>query len=197
MTIKEVFAVASIVFGFIAAWPYVRSIIRRETKPHLFSWLIWGIVCGIGASVQYAEKGGAGSWYFAVNAVYCLSIAIASIWIGTKDIKRSDWAVLAIALSAIPIWFLTKNPIYSLIIVIAIDGFAYYPTIRKSWSKPYEESALSWGLSVVTFSLSVAALEAYKVTTYLYPAVFIAVNACFVALLLLRRKALYESQVPA
>lgn len=190
MSPKEYISIASILFGFVAAWPYVRGIIAGQTKPHMFSWLIWGIVCGTGAAVQIAEKGGAGSWYFVVNSIYCLSIAVASFWIGTRDIKRTDWLVLIIALSAVPIWVLTQNPLWSLAIIIGIDGLAYVPTIRKSWTHPDQESALSWFLSVICFSLSILALETYTVTTYLYPATFVAVNLGLTALLLMRRKVL-------
>ncbi len=146
----------------------------------MFSWLIWGLSCGIGWEVQLAEGGGWGSCAMIMNAVYCLGIAVWSLRVGTKDIKKIDGIILMVTLSAIPLWLLTKNPLWSVLIVIMIDGLGYGPTIRKSWNKPYEEAALSWALSCVFFILSIMALEKYKLTTYLYPATFAVVNAAFV-----------------
>lgn len=190
MTAKEYLAIASIICNFLTAWPYVRSIVAGKTKPHMFSWLIWGIVGATAAAVQFAEKGGAGSWLFAVNSCYCLGLAVASYWIGTRDIKRTDWVALTVALSALPVWLITQNPLWSVFIIIGIDGIGYIPTIRKSWKRPDQESALSWFLSVICFSLSIMALESYTVTTYLYPATFVVVNLGLTALLLMRRKVL-------
>ena len=67
---------------------------------------------------------------------------------------------------------------------------AYIPTVRKSWNKPFEESALSWSLSTITISLSILALETYSPATYLYPATFIVVNIALVIFLLTRRKSI-------
>ena len=192
MPAKEIFSILSIFAAFLAALPYVRSIIRKETRPNLFSWLIWGLSCAIGGAVQLAEGGGWGSWLMIMNAVYCLGIAFWSLWIGTRDIKKIDGVVMMVTLSAIPLWLITKNPLWSVLIIIMIDGMGYGPTIRKSWNRPYEEAALSWGLSCVFFILSIMALEKYKLTTYLYPATFAAVNTGFVLFLLMRRHMLKQ-----
>jgi hypothetical protein len=190
MTAKEIFSVLSIIAAIMAAAPYIAGIIRKETKPHMFSWLIWGlssIICGM---VQLAEGAGPGSWPLIVNGVYCLGVSFASLWIGTRDIKKIDYVVLGITLSTLPLWAITKNPLWSVLIVVTIDGLGYIPTIRKSWSRPQEESALSWALSCVFFIVSLLALEKIKITTCLYPAIFTVINTGFVLFLLARRKTL-------
>lgn len=189
MPAKELFSIISILAAFIAAAPYIRGMARRETKPHMFSWLIWGlssVICGI---VQFAEGAGIGSWPLITNGVYCLGVSFAAIWLGTRDIKKIDYAVLIVTLSTIPLWAITKNPLWSVIIVTAIDSVAYIPTIRKSWTRPEEESLSSWLLSSIFFGISILALEKIAVTTYLYPATFAVINMGFVLFLLARRKA--------
>jgi hypothetical protein len=39
---KEILSAIAIVLTFVAFYPYIRSIMRDETKPHVFSWVIWG-----------------------------------------------------------------------------------------------------------------------------------------------------------
>ena len=187
---KEFFGVAAIVFGFIGMAPYIWGIYKGTAKPHMFSWIIWGVVTGIVGYIQLVENAGAGSWFLLVNAVVSSGIGISAYWLGTKDIKRVDWIVLFVALSSIPLWMITNNPLWSVILVVGIDAIGYLPTIRKSWHKPYEEPVIPWAVSIISFTLAFLALEAYSVTTYLYPVTFTIINIFFVAYLLMRRKAI-------
>src|SRR4028118_1206626 len=40
---KQLLSAAAIVLTFALFFPYIRSINRGETKPHVFSWVIWGL----------------------------------------------------------------------------------------------------------------------------------------------------------
>lgn len=190
MSEKEIYSVLSILMGFVSAYPYVRSMIRGETKPHMFSWLIWSIVSYTGGFVQLQSGGGAGSWLLLLNATYSLGITAASFRYGTRDIKTVDWFVLFVALSAIPLGYLMQMPLLASLIAIAIDAVAYVPTIRKSWNQPRQESAISWAISALMFVLSLMAQERYVPETYLYPAIFACINLALTCFLLLRRRLL-------
>lgn len=168
--------------------PYIWGLYKRTAKPHMFSWIIWTVVTGITGAIQLLENAGAGSWFALLNCFLSGSIAVSAFWLGTRDIKRIDWVVLITALSSIPLWVITKNPLWSVILIVSIDAVGYIPTIRKSWHKPYGEPAIPWALSVIVFSLSFMAIESYTVTTYLYPVTFIIVNIFFVGYLLVRRR---------
>lgn len=187
---KELFGILSIVVGFAGMIPYFWGVYKGTAKPHMFSWIIWALVTGIVGVIQLVEDGGPGSWFLLFSAVICSTLGIIAYWRGTKDIRRVDWIVLITALSAIPLWVITNNPLWSVILVVGIDTIGYIPTIRKSWHKPYQEPAIPWAVSTVSFSLAFLALEAYTVTTYLYPVTFIFINALFVGYLLIRRKSL-------
>ena len=185
---KELFSIAAILIGVIGLMPYLWGIYKQTTKPHMFSWIIWAVVSGVAGYIQLTEDAGAGSWFLLANTGLAIGIAIASYWLGTKDIKSSDWIVLFVALSSIPLCVATKNPLWSVIIVVGIDTIGYIPTVRKSWTKPYEESALSWTLTIPVYILTILALESYSTTTYLYPLTFTIVNTMFVSYLFLRRR---------
>jgi hypothetical protein len=40
--IKPILSAMAIVLTLIAFLPYIRSILHGVTRPHVFSWLIWG-----------------------------------------------------------------------------------------------------------------------------------------------------------
>ena len=190
LTYKVTLGAIATILGLIGYVPYFRDIYLRKTKPHAFSWLIWGILTASGFAGQVADKGGPGSWITGVTAAVCLLIFALALQRGERDITRSDWACLLIALGAIPLWIFTATPLWSVILITLIDVVAFLPTIRKSYLKPEEETASTYLMSSLKFSLSIAALEHYSLITVLYPASLVVVNFPFVLMLYLRRRSL-------
>ena len=61
MISKEIFGLLSLVLSVVSYVPYVRSIFVANTKPHAFTWLVWGTVMAIAFFAQLSDKAGAGS----------------------------------------------------------------------------------------------------------------------------------------
>src|SRR5580698_5703228 len=59
---KEILGASAILIGCISYVPYFRTIFSGKTKPHAFSWLVWGILTAIAFGGQIVGKGGAGAW---------------------------------------------------------------------------------------------------------------------------------------
>jgi hypothetical protein len=186
---KVVLAGVAILLGLFSYVPYYRDIFRGKTKPHAFSWLVWASLTGIIFFAQLFDKGGAGAWVAGFTAVICFSIFILSLKKGEKNITRSDKLSLFGAGIAVFLWYLTSSPLISVILVIIIDAMGgFYPTIRKSYSKPYEETVLTYLLSGLKWVFAIIALENYTLITTLDPVFAAFTNLAFVALLLIRRK---------
>jgi hypothetical protein len=62
MTLKDMFGVLSLIISVVSYVPYARSIFVANTKPHAFTWLVWGTVMAITFFAQLSDKAGAGSW---------------------------------------------------------------------------------------------------------------------------------------
>ncbi len=167
---------------------YFAGIFRGRTRPHVFSWLIWGTISGIGFAAQAAEGAGPGSWARGFGSATCFVLVGISYFKGEKDIKRADWVTLAVALSAIPLWVLTKTPFWSVLIVCVIDTIGYLPTVRKSWLKPREELAVSYLFSCLGAAFSLLAIVQYTPSTWLYPLVLTCSNGGMWLFLLARRR---------
>jgi hypothetical protein len=188
--LKTGIAVIGLVLSVINYIPYLLDIFRRKTKPHMFTWCIWGILTGVAAFGQIADHAGPGAWITLFSACACMLIAVLAIHFGEKNITRGDMISFVAALMTIPLWLVTKTPLYSMILVTLIDGLAFYPTIRKSWHKPQEETVSAYAMAGIKFFLSLLALENYTVITTLYPVLLVFLNAGFVIFLLARRRTL-------
>ena len=169
---------------------YLRSVFQGKFRPHLFSWGIWALLAAIAFAAQWTENAGPGMWLTFTITVGAVLISIASWFKGDRNYTKSDWACLIFGLAAIPLWMATDNPVWSVIVVTIIDIVATWPTLRKSWNKPHEESPQAFFLSAVHPALSIAAMSVVNITTALYLATISLLNFSTAAMILIRRKKL-------
>lgn len=182
------FATIGIILTFVGYAYYFRDIFRGKTKPHAFSWFVWSILTAIACAAQLSEGGGVGASITGLTAAISFVIFLLALRVGEKSFTRSDWVALSSALVALFLWWLTNNPLLSVILITLTDAFAFFPTFRKSYHKPYEETLIEYVLASIKFIFGVLALESFSVTTWLYPASLVCMNGAFVIMLLHRRK---------
>ena len=190
MDAAEILGWTAAALGLLGYVPYFISMLRNKTKPHAFSWLVWGILTAIAYFAQTADGAGAGAWATGFTAIACFIIVLFAIFKGEKNITRSDWIAFLTALTAIPVWYATKDPLWAIVLITIIDMIAFYPTFRKSWHKPHEEEPLAYGISGLKFFIAILALENLTVTTALYPLSLVLMNWIFVTMVFWRRKAM-------
>lgn len=188
MNLNDIIGLAAAALAIYCYVPYFIGIARGHTKPHIFTWFLWTVLTGIGFAAQISEGGGAGAWVTGTSAVMVGLVFLFAMRRGERTITRSDWITFIGALTAIPLWYFTKDPLWSVLMIIMIDAMAFYPTARKSWHKPHEEVIQTYLLSGAKFMLGLIALEKLSLSTALYPAYLMTVNYAFVAMLVWRRE---------
>jgi len=151
--------------------PYIRGILQGRTRPHVFSWVIWGATTTIVFVVQLAAGGGAGAWAIGVSGMITIFIAIlAYIHRSDNSISRIDWLFFIAALSSLPFWYLTSNPLWSVIILTTVDMLGFGPTLRKAYFYPFQEQSSFFALFMLNYILVMFSLEIRSWTTMLFPA---------------------------
>jgi hypothetical protein len=185
---KDIFGVVSILLAMVSNGAYFLSVSRKKTRPHVFSWTIWGLLTGITFFAQNNADAGPGAWHMAVNSVICFVIAGLAIKRGNLDIRAGDIATFICGLLAIPLWYVTKQPLLAVVLVICVEAFAYYPTFRKSYINPHEELAFTYTVDALRCAISLLAMEHYSLTTVLYPLFIVIVNVILVSMLVKRRR---------
>ncbi len=168
------------IIGLIGSVPYFRSMLKKETKPHAFSWLIWGTIQAVIFFAQTSNNGGAGAWTVGVGAIFCFTVFAFALFEGEKEITNLDKTSLIVAIFGIALWIITTNPVYSVIILTGVDVVGFIPTFRKSYKKPQEEAASLYAFGAISFGMSIFALQTINITTALYPASVVFTNTLFV-----------------
>lgn len=188
MPIKETLSAVAITLTFIAFIPYIRSILRGEVKPHVFSWVIWGATTLIVFFAQINDNGGAGAWPTGISSLITLYVAYLAFKLRADiSIAKADWWFFYGALSSLPLWYFTADPLWAVVILTLVDLAGLAPTLRKAYEYPHEEQPLFFALIALRNSIAISALEHYSTTTLLFPAA-IAINCLILVVLINYRR---------
>ncbi|MFM2304399.1 MAG: hypothetical protein RLZZ135_1811 [Cyanobacteriota bacterium] len=160
---KEITAILAVALTFYGFLPYIRSILRNETKPHVFSWVIWGVTTFIVFFAQHASRGGIGSWLIGISGIITSFIALlAYLKRSDTTITTADWVFLIAAFSALPFWFFASDPLWAVMILTIVDTIGFAPTVRKAYAHPHEEKIGLFGIFIIRNLLVILALEHYS-----------------------------------
>jgi len=188
---KEFFSLAAIGLTIYAFFPYIRSILQGKTKPHVFSWIIWGSTTFIVFLAQLADKGGAGAWPIGISGIITFYVAIlAYLKKSDSSITKSDWLFFILAMTSLPFWYLSSNPLWAVVILTSVDVIGFGPTIRKAYFQPFEEQLTFFILMATRNLFALIALEHFSVTTILFPALTGLACLVFIVVVAYRRRTL-------
>ncbi|MEJ0053812.1 MAG: hypothetical protein WDN10_03775 [bacterium] len=188
LTFQHISGAIAVILGAAGYVFYAQGIYQGSVKPHFFSWFVWGILTATAFAAQVVSGGGAGTWVTGFTALACLCFALVGLGASSRSlITKSDWIFFIAALLAIPVWYVTGDPLWSVILITVTDAVAFVPTFRKGYMHPETESAATYALSGIKFIFGILALQAFSVTTVLYPASLIVANGVFVLVLFWRK----------
>ncbi|MEO6761483.1 MAG: hypothetical protein ABI220_03860 [Candidatus Saccharimonadales bacterium] len=187
---RETLGLVAVIIGAVGYVPYFRTIFNGKTKPHAFTWFVWGVLTAIAFGGQIAGKAGPGAWVTGFTAFISFTICVLALIKGTRGFPLVDWLFLGGCMVALALWAVTNDPLLAIILITAIDMLAFAPTFRKSFSKPNSEPAFTYTLSGLKFVVSLFALHQLSTVTVLYPASLVLTNGLFVVMILVQRKRL-------
>lgn len=195
MIYKEGLSAIAIALTVIAFYPYVRSILKGETKPHVFSWVIWGSTTFVVFLAQLDGGAGVGAWPIGISGVITIFVTIVA-YIKRADISitKVDWLFFISAMSSLPFWYLTSDALWAVVILTVVDVLGFGPTVRKAYNDPYSESLSFFMLFMIRNLIVILALEYYSYTTFLFPAVIAAACACLIVMIQFRRVELINTK---
>lgn len=189
MTLKTLFTVLGLLLTLLAFLPYLRDILRNRIRPHVFSWVIWGLTTFVAFLAQISAGAGMGAWPMGLSGILTIAVAVlAYLKRGELTITRLDWAFFLAALSALPLWFLTADPTAAVVLLTTVDMLGFGPTFRKVWQQPHTESIPFYALFLFRSLLVVLAVSEYSLATVLFPAAVAVACTLLILIILVRRR---------
>lgn len=186
---QDILGAVATLIGLIGYAVYIKTIIQGNTRPHVFSWFVWGVLTAIAWVAQVSEGAGPGAWVTGMTAGMSFVVVALAFFKSRKnlDITRSDVVTFIGALASIPLWLMTGDPLLAVILVSAIDVLGFYPTFRKGYFKPDEENLFHYNMAALKFVIGILAITSFSWVTVLYPASLVLMNGLFVVMILWRR----------
>lgn len=159
-TLRTVAAVIAAVISFIAHPLYIRAILKKETKPHLFTWMVSSLIAGISIFLFYEAEGGEPIYMLIGDFIGLSAIAILAIFMGNgKGKDWWDWSCLVGAFVSIGIYTTYGNALIAFVAVLCAEALGLVPTIRKTYSNPEQEDFLAWSFTCVGNALNLLAVN--------------------------------------
>ncbi len=188
-----IFGYIAVILSIISYIPYIYDVLKNKTRPHIFMWILWSLLSGITYFIQIYNNAGAGSWSMAISTLACFFIFLISIKRGEKQIVLLDWICFLGALLAISIWLITSNQISAVLLTTLTALLSFIPTFRKSWHRPYEETALTFTINTVKWLVSLLALTEINFFNAFYLIIVLALNGLLALMIIICRSKTTQS----
>ncbi len=171
MTLYQFFGILSAFIFIIAYIPYIFSIVRGETKPHPFSWMLWTLI-GIISAYLYVQVGARETLPFAfAGTILPFIIMCVSFRNWKGDFSLFDYFCLGFSLLAIVTYVMFHSANFSLTLSLCADAVAFLPTMRKTYLDASTENLATWLLFLLSYITSlVATIPRFSYGVVLFPA---------------------------
>ena len=176
------------VTSVLEAAPYIRDVLRRTTRPHRGTWLIWSVLSILALEAQYAEGATWSVVMVAAEAAATSTIFLLSVQRGEGGLSRSDLAILGIAAGGVAAWAISSTPVVAIGCVLVADTLAIGLMVPKTWRDPFSETLALYVLASASGAMSALAVGSFAVPLLLFPVFFAAANV-FLAVLIAGRRA--------
>lgn len=178
----------SVIFWIICYIPYIKDIYKWKTKPHTVSRLIRTLTTWLWFIAQIQDwvwRWAFTLWLFSIINLWIFLYALKK-W--ETSISKLDYIALILAILSLIVWFIVKNPLLSIILIVIADSLWFYPTFHKSYFEPQSESKSFWILTVTSLVLSLFAMNHLSLIWSLYTFSMIFREVNLIMLLFIRRK---------
>lgn len=161
--------IASGALGIISFFPYLRSILNGETKPHRTTYGIWSFV-GTVELVSYIASGATTTIILPLVFLLCeIAIFILSFKRGMGGTTKLDILCLVGAILGVIGWVITRNPEVALYLSISASLCGFIPTVKKTYLYPKTENTLAWSIAAGAAILNLLAISHWTLNIIAYP----------------------------
>jgi len=177
------------VVAFAANIPYIYSILKGRTTPNRATWWIWFVLGTIIALSYYSVGARDTLWVPITAAIGPFVIALLSLKYGVGGWTMFDRICLIGAAIGLALWAAFNSPFIALLLMIAVDGLGYLPTMRKIRLEPQSEDRLAWSMFYVSSIMNLFAVSVWVPEIAVYPVYIFVFNTMMMGLLFLHRSA--------
>jgi hypothetical protein len=173
---------------------YCRAAVQKDVTPQRTSWLLWTVSPLIAVCIALEDGATWGVIPIAAAALVPLAVLVFAV-----STKRGSWKFDALSIvclvlaSAAIVFELFGSSMIAGFATLVLEVSATLPTLRKAWSSPHSESALSYLLNCLSMATTLFAVYQWTFEQVAFP-IFAAVLAGGVSIVIVARKRALAAQ---
>lgn len=180
--IPEQFVLLSAALSLIGGLTYIWGTLKGKTKPNKVSWFLWALAPLLAFFIQRSEGVG-----WANLLTFMVGFIPLVIFLASFVNKQSYWKITSfdiacgvLSLVGIALWLFANDPVLAVIFLIAADGLAVLPTLRKSLMNPETENYRTFLFGIFGSAIVILSLQEYSLLYLGFPLyIFIADTLLF------------------
>jgi len=187
IVVSSILTVASVV-------PYMIEVLRGKTKPRIVSWFTWSLLTGIACAASFADKQYPTAILMLFATIETGTIVVLGLRHGDHKLEWFDIVCQIAALIGLALWQIFDSPSIAVISAVSIDLIGALPTIKHSWDKPGEETALTFFLAGLGGLCTVLVAGSWRITAIAYPLYLLFINLVLAGIILGRDRRLLQGE---
>jgi hypothetical protein len=176
------------VFAVLGEGMYIRSILKRKTRPSFVGWLMFTFLVALVFASAYTLGAHDTLPLLGTFVVMHSITTVLALKYGVVHFSKYNVMSLVLLIVGSFIWWGTDNALYALIIFVSLDALSYTITIKKLKVHPRSEHATAWFLSFIAFSINLMGIDEWVPQEYLYSLSNVILSGCVIYLSLRPRK---------
>lgn len=181
---KETLSVLAGLLAIAGLVPYVRAILRKETKPAKATWIIWAILDTVTIAGMYVEDAVNGQILGAVIGAWV--VVVLALKYGIPGWTKLDKFCLGGAVLGIALWYVFSNPTFGIMMALGVIFLGSIPTFASAWKDPSREDKLAWTILFVSCVCAVIAIPQWTLADAAPPITFFAIETVMMYILYVR-----------
>ena len=197
MEVKAIFGIFSAVFTLIGAYYYLRSIHKKESNPHLLSWVGWTFITTIGAFAMLDSGSTWATIFIFANSASSMSVVLYSMYkkVGIWSTTIYDYIFFSLGILGIILWQLLNMPLVAIILSVLADLLFAIPTVIKVYRNPRSESANGWIPYCIAGIFGLLAIRSISLTETLYPFYIFFINFLILIIILFKKNKIKNAEI--
>jgi hypothetical protein len=162
------------IIGIVGYIPYIRDVLKGSTKPERASWIIWSLEYAVLFVAQLKSGATESLWVIGLQVIGVIIISVLSLHYGLGGLDRSNIILFVCVGVALTLWYFTKNPTLTILLLVAVEMIGTILTARKVYRRPGSETLIMWICLAFAGMLGIVAVgRSGDPIVYVYPAALI------------------------